>query len=118
MNVPQVKGSHNAMKSGMLAAEAAFEAMNKSQNQSDTAGMGTRLIMTCHCCVFLSPYLLVIRAVSGHIRRQSERKLDVEGTYTGPQFPSFFPLPSWLVGWHAVHWGVQLVAERQGAMDA
>ncbi len=27
MNVPRIKGSHNAMKTGMLAAEAAFEAL-------------------------------------------------------------------------------------------
>jgi electron-transferring-flavoprotein dehydrogenase len=27
MNVPRIKGSHNAMKSGMLAAEAAYEAL-------------------------------------------------------------------------------------------
>ena len=29
MNVPKVKGTHNAMKSGMLAAECAFEALGK-----------------------------------------------------------------------------------------
>ena len=28
VNVPRIKGSHNAMKSGMLAAEAVFEALN------------------------------------------------------------------------------------------
>jgi electron-transferring-flavoprotein dehydrogenase len=28
LNVPKIKGSHNAMKSGMLAAEAAFEALS------------------------------------------------------------------------------------------
>ena len=27
MNVPRIKGSHNAMKTGMLAAEAAFAAL-------------------------------------------------------------------------------------------
>ena len=27
LNVPKIKGSHNAMKTGMLAAEAAFEAL-------------------------------------------------------------------------------------------
>ncbi len=27
MNVPRIKGSHNAMKTGMLAAEAAFESL-------------------------------------------------------------------------------------------
>ncbi|HEY9269042.1 MAG TPA: electron transfer flavoprotein-ubiquinone oxidoreductase [Methylotenera sp.] len=30
VNVPRIKGSHNAMKSGMLAAEAVFEALTKS----------------------------------------------------------------------------------------
>ena len=32
VNVPRIKGSHNAMKSGMLAAEAAFEALNNSKD--------------------------------------------------------------------------------------
>ena len=27
LNVPKIKGNHTAMKSGMLAAEAAFEAL-------------------------------------------------------------------------------------------
>jgi electron-transferring-flavoprotein dehydrogenase len=31
MNVPKIKGSHTAMKSGMLAAEAAFEALGSSE---------------------------------------------------------------------------------------
>jgi electron-transferring-flavoprotein dehydrogenase len=31
VNVPRIKGSHNAMKSGMLAAKAAFNAMNDGQ---------------------------------------------------------------------------------------
>lgn len=34
VNVPRIKGSHNAMKSGMLAAETVFEAFN-SENSSD-----------------------------------------------------------------------------------
>ncbi len=29
LNVPKIKGTHNAMKSGMLAAEAAYEALGK-----------------------------------------------------------------------------------------
>ena len=31
MNVPRIKGSHNAMKSGMLAAEAVFEALGEGR---------------------------------------------------------------------------------------
>jgi electron-transferring-flavoprotein dehydrogenase len=31
VNVPRIKGSHNAMKSGMLAAEAVFDAFNNSK---------------------------------------------------------------------------------------
>lgn len=34
MNVPKIKGSHNAMKSGMLAAEAAFAALNGVESRS------------------------------------------------------------------------------------
>lgn len=35
VNVPRIKGSHNAMKSGMLAAEAAFEAISAGRNGHD-----------------------------------------------------------------------------------
>jgi electron-transferring-flavoprotein dehydrogenase len=39
MNVPKIKGTHTAMKSGMLAAEAIFEAIESGDSQ--TAGMPT-----------------------------------------------------------------------------
>lgn len=35
VNLPRIKGSHNAMKSGMLAAEAAFEALKSGATGSD-----------------------------------------------------------------------------------
>ena len=38
MNVPKVKGTHNAMKSGMIAAEAAFEALTDDDFKCDTQG--------------------------------------------------------------------------------
>ncbi len=34
LNVPKIKGSHNAMKTGMLAAEAAFEALKNGNEES------------------------------------------------------------------------------------
>lgn len=37
LNVPKIKGSHNAMKSGMLAAEAAFEALSAVGEEETTA---------------------------------------------------------------------------------
>ena len=40
MNVPKVKGTHNAMKTGMLAAENAFEALSKGQRESETETKG------------------------------------------------------------------------------
>ncbi|KAH3759277.1 electron-transferring flavoprotein dehydrogenase, mitochondrial [Pelomyxa schiedti] len=36
MNVAKIKGAHTAMKSGILAAEAAFEALKKSNNNSSS----------------------------------------------------------------------------------
>jgi electron-transferring-flavoprotein dehydrogenase len=37
VNVPKIKGTHNAMKSGMLAAEAAFSALTSSSATSATS---------------------------------------------------------------------------------
>lgn len=34
VNVPKIKGTHNAMKSGMLAAEAAIDALSKRQEEA------------------------------------------------------------------------------------
>ncbi|MCG8694082.1 MAG: electron transfer flavoprotein-ubiquinone oxidoreductase [Minwuiales bacterium] len=36
MNVPKIKGSHNAMKTGMMAAEAAFAALAEAGNEPPT----------------------------------------------------------------------------------
>jgi electron-transferring-flavoprotein dehydrogenase len=38
--VPKIKGSHNAMKSGMLAAEAAFEALTSGRRAARQRGAG------------------------------------------------------------------------------
>lgn len=38
MNVPKIKGTHTAMKSGMLAAECAFEALSRPQTEATTKG--------------------------------------------------------------------------------
>lgn len=34
LNVPKIKGTHNAMKSGMLAAESAFEALQNTESST------------------------------------------------------------------------------------
>lgn len=38
LNVPKIKGSHNAIKSGKLAAESAYEAVMKIQDGQDVSG--------------------------------------------------------------------------------
>ena len=38
MNVAKIKGTHNAMKSGMLAAEAVFDVLTDDSLQSPTKG--------------------------------------------------------------------------------
>lgn len=42
MNVPKIKGTHTAMKSGMLAAETAFRKITDENLQSETAGSQPR----------------------------------------------------------------------------
>ncbi|TWW55352.1 Electron transfer flavoprotein-ubiquinone oxidoreductase, mitochondrial [Takifugu flavidus] len=39
MNVPKIKGTHTAMKSGMLAAEAIFPRVTAENSESETAGL-------------------------------------------------------------------------------
>ena len=61
MNVPKVKGSHTAMKTGMLAAESAFEALCKKEGESETKGELIHLVQQymcvqlCACIVPPSP---------------------------------------------------------------
>jgi electron-transferring-flavoprotein dehydrogenase len=40
LNVPRIKGTHNAMKSGMLAAEAAFAALGEGREHDELAAYG------------------------------------------------------------------------------
>ncbi|EDO47030.1 predicted protein [Nematostella vectensis] len=39
MNVPKIKGTHNAMKSAMVCAEAAFEALTSETNKDGSQGL-------------------------------------------------------------------------------
>jgi len=47
MNVAKIKGTHTAMKSGMLAAEAVFDVVNDDSLSSPTKG-----VSSCICFVF------------------------------------------------------------------
>jgi len=40
VNLPRIKGSHNAMKTGMLAAEAAFEALGSKRSHDELVSYG------------------------------------------------------------------------------
>ena len=39
LNVPKIKGTHNAMKSGMIAAESAFDVITAESTTSSTIGV-------------------------------------------------------------------------------
>ena len=41
VNVPRIKGSHNAMESGIMAAEAAFEALADGRGYDELSGYQT-----------------------------------------------------------------------------
>jgi len=55
MNVAKIKGTHNAMKSGMLAAEAVFDVLTDDSPQSQTKGALS--INSCIC--FINSTVLV-----------------------------------------------------------
>ena len=55
MNVPKIKGTHTAMKSGMVAAESAFETISRARD-SDTKGTlrADSVYRLSVCCEVLS----------------------------------------------------------------
>jgi len=44
MNVPKIKGTHTAMKSGMVCAESVFKAVTDPKRSSETKG--TSIVVT------------------------------------------------------------------------
>lgn len=50
MNVPKIKGTHTAMKSGMLASEAIFSQLINENLQSKTIGKITVLCVVITLC--------------------------------------------------------------------
>ena len=47
MNVPKIKGTHNAMKSGIIAAEAIYDRLTQEDASSETAGVYRELQKNC-----------------------------------------------------------------------
>jgi electron-transferring-flavoprotein dehydrogenase len=45
MNVPKIKGTHNAMKSGMVAAEAVFQTLYDENLVSNSPTIGMEYIV-------------------------------------------------------------------------
>lgn len=61
MNVPKIKGTHTAMKSGMLASEAIFSQLTNENLQSKTIGKIAVLSPgLCLCSVGVTNSLAVI----------------------------------------------------------
>src|ERR1051325_2658714 len=57
VNLPRIKGSHNAIKSGMLAAEAAFEALAAGKTGGDELiayPVKVKALWTCGCTISAS----------------------------------------------------------------
>ena len=50
MNVPKIKGTHTAMKSGMLAAESIFEAIQRGDSETSGPYRVTRQLWPRLCC--------------------------------------------------------------------
>jgi len=57
MNVAKIKGTHNAMKSGMLAAEAVFDVLTDDNHKSPTKG-ASFAVASALFCFDMQPMLL------------------------------------------------------------
>ncbi|MGH0159501.1 UNVERIFIED_CONTAM: hypothetical protein FKN15_062926 [Acipenser sinensis] len=75
MNVPKIKGTHSAMKSGMMAAETVFSKLTNENLQSETKGKKQR-------CSSLSD-------MTSHIRNHERPVLDLKALLGEPSLAPF-----------------------------
>lgn len=69
--MPKIKGTHNAMKSGMIVAEEAFEAVTNENLTSDTKGMYIHdqecimiYVLSINTCISIIIHLAMVVTVS------------------------------------------------------
>ena len=60
MNVPKIKGTHTAMKSGMLAAECASEALSQTSSNGTSQFSNCVYITTRNHCVSLYHFIACV----------------------------------------------------------
>lgn len=68
MNVPKIKGTHTAMKSGMLAAECAFEALSRPQSEATTKGESLSHGLNMHVESYLSTSGLLLDTYEDRVK--------------------------------------------------
>ena len=94
LNVLKIKGSHTAMKSGMLAAEAAFEELATGHSQTEASSYQTRFensgcmkSYTVRAMLHLGCTSSVFWRISPRLCRSIFRRsptMDPDGSDTGP----------------------------------
>jgi len=102
LNVPKIKGTHTAMKSGMLAAEAIFEALDTMQAGDEPTSYANRLQDS-----WLWAELYKVR----NIRPGFAKGLWLGLAYAAIDTYLFFGKAPWTLRHHADHEGLKLANE-------
>ncbi|MDA1153121.1 MAG: electron transfer flavoprotein-ubiquinone oxidoreductase, partial [Proteobacteria bacterium] len=102
LNVPKIKGTHTAMKSGMLAAEAIFEALDTMQAGDEPTSYANRLQDS-----WLWAELYKVR----NIRPGFAKGLWLGLAYAAIDTYLFFGKAPWTLRHHADHEGLKLASE-------
>jgi electron-transferring-flavoprotein dehydrogenase len=102
LNVPKIKGTHTAMKSGMLASEAIFEALDTMQAGDEPTSYANRLQDS-----WLWAELYKVR----NIRPGFAKGLWLGLAYAAIDTYLFFGKAPWTLRHHADHEGLKLASE-------
>lgn len=100
MNVPKIKGTHGAMKSGILAAEAIFEALTDEKNEDYEFGLDVSSYETRFKESWLHEEMYSVR----NVRPSFETPLRLYGTmiYTGIFYLFFGGKEPWTFKHHGI----------------
>ncbi|UYV61128.1 ETFDH [Cordylochernes scorpioides] len=113
VNVPKVKGTHNAIKSGMLAAEAIYDVLSSEANSSTQAWFWFCVRFRAGSTVLtMSVQLLNHRTTRGGSRRAGSGR-----NSTWSAMSVHLSTPRWTLRWHSLLRAVLCSGTGQGTLD-
>jgi flavin-dependent dehydrogenase len=123
LNLPKIKGTHNAMKSGMLAAESIYETLQSSSDKRKlqyklSYSKGEFCLKKSNIYESLKCFVQLSRNRTNLVSREDKIQLDLEGTAFSEKCPPLVPHITRTVWRPYVHGSGVRILTRERTLDA